>query len=70
MKGEALCLIGSMKMIWVGKGSNYLFGLKVIKSNILNIKGLANEDEKSSVQIDFLENIEICLYLNLFPGPI
>ena len=29
--------------------------------------GLANEDEKNSVQIDFFENIKISFYSNLFP---
>ena len=40
--------------------------VKIIKSNILNVKGLANEDEKTSVQIDFLKNNKICLSSNLF----
>ena len=43
------------------------FLLKIIKSNILNVKGLANEDDIFLFVLIFLENIKIQLYLNLFP---
>ena len=33
--------------------------VKIKNSNMLNVKGLANEDEQNSVLIDFLENIKI-----------
>ena len=44
------------------------FLVKIIKSNMLNVKGLANEDEANSVKIYFLGNIEI-FHWNLFPDP-
>ena len=43
------------------------FLVKRIKSNMLNVKGLAIEDETNSVQFNFFLNIKIFLYLNLFP---
>ena len=33
---------------------------------MLNIKGIANQDEKTFVQIEFFENVKIYLYLNHF----
>ena len=39
---------------------------------MVNVTGLANEDEKTSVQIDFcvVENVKIYLYSTLFPDPL
>ena len=43
--------------------------VEIVNLNILNVKGLHNEDEKTSVNIAFfsLDNVKIYLYLNLFP---
>ena len=48
--------------------------VKIIKSNLLNVKGLANEDEKLMFKLISFEDIKIYLYLNLlhsnfFPDP-
>ena len=51
-------------------GQNYgipNFLVKIIQSNMLNDNRLANEDENTFDQIDFLENFQIYLYSNLFP---
>ena len=68
-----------LKKKGLGKGSSgrrfesikYLLDLsflvKIIKPNMLNVKGLANEDGKVMVQLIYFENIKIYLHSNLLP---
>ena len=57
---------GSRNKVQLEKGSSLFFWVSIIKSNMLNVKGLANEDKNVVVQINLKKNIIIYQYWTLF----